>query len=400
MNETALKKIAEEYGTPAFVFDTKALKQRMAAIKEIAGEKVHLCYSIKANPFLIPAMLECVEKLEVCSPGELCICKRLGVPKDRIIYSGVSKREVDIEEALDYGAAVYTAESKNQVKRLNAAAEKRGIVIPVILRLSAGSQFGMSKDDLCEIIENRAAYKFIDIEGIHYFTGTQRKKLAEQKKELEMLQTLFVELKESFGYEGKKLEYGPGLPVPYFSNEDFSDTLAPLREIVESLQQTAEKVDLTIELGRFFVTECGYYLTKVVDQKHTNGTNYAVIDGGMNHLNYLGQMMGMKVPVITHIKRTNCLNCLENSENNKKQDWCLCGSLCTTADIVVRQAAFDGLEEEDVLAFANVGAYSVTEGIYLFLSRTMPRIILGEEGKMRLVRDFYESNLLNCPNIY
>ncbi len=421
MNEITLRRIAKEYGTPSFVFDTEALKKRMVAVKEIVGEKVHLCYSIKANPFLIPAMLECVEKLEVCSPGELCICERLQVPKERIIYSGVSKREVDVKEALEYGADVYTAESIGQVKRLNAEALKRKVVIPVILRLSAGSQFGMSKEDLCEVIENRKNYTGIEIEGIHYFAGTQRKKLTEQKKELEMLLDLFVELKEKFAYEVKKLEYGPGLPVPYFSNEDFSDTLAPLRELAPSLQEVAEKVALTIEMGRFFVTECGYYLTKVVDQKHTNGTNYAVIDGGMNHLNYLGQMMGMKVPQITHIKMTEQKDCdkINNTEQidkieqsnptehsnqmksmAEKKDWCLCGSLCTTADIVVRQAAFEGLLEGDVLAFANVGAYSVTEGIYLFLSRTMPRILLaGKDGEVKMVRDFIESYELNCTKM-
>ncbi len=388
MNTTELNAIAVEYGTPTFLFDTEALCKRMADIKEIVGEKVHLCYSIKANPFLIPAMLECVEKLEVCSPGELCICERLQVAPERIIYSGVSKREIDVEEALEYGADVYTAESLGHVKRLNAEAVKRGEVIPVILRLSAGSQFGMSKEDLCYVIAHRGDYTGIMLEGIHYFAGTQRKKLAEQANELAMLEALFTELKETYDYEVKKLEYGPGLPVPYFSNEDFSDTLAPLKEVAPALQKIAEKVHLTVEMGRFYVTECGYYLTKIVDQKTNGKTNYAIIDGGMNHLNYLGQMMGMKVPVIHHLKQ---------GEGQEEKDWCLCGSLCTTADVVVRQAGFKGLEENDVLVFTNVGAYSVTEGIYLFLSRTMPRIVLRQGvGQYKLVRDFYETYQLNC----
>ena len=391
MNTAELNVIAAEYGTPTFLFDTEALCKRMTNIKEIVGEKVHLCYSIKANPFLIPTMLECVEKLEVCSPGELCICERLQVAPERIIYSGVSKREVDVEEALAYGADVYTAESLGHVKRLNAEAVKRGERVPVILRLSAGSQFGMSKEDLCYTIAHRNDYNGIEIQGIHYFAGTQRKKLVEQVNELAMLETLFAELKENYDYEVKKLEYGPGLPVPYFSNEDFSDTLAPLKEVAPTLQKMAEKVHLTVEMGRFYVTECGYYLTKIVDQKVNRKTNYAIIDGGMNHLNYLGQMMGMKVPVIHHLKQGDC---------QEQKDWCLCGSLCTTADVVVRQASFEGLEEEDVLVFTNVGAYSVTEGIYLFLSRTMPRIVLRQrEGQYKMVRDYYETNELNCPMV-
>ena len=389
MDRAELFKLAKEYGTPTFVFDTEHLRNRMAQVKEIVGENVHLCFSIKANPFLIPTMLDCVEKLEVCSPGELHICKHHKVDSSRIIYSGVSKRQIDVEEALEYGAAVYTAESLGHVKRLNDEAIKRGVVIPVILRLSAGSQFGMSKEDLCYAIEHRADFSGITLEGIHYFAGTQRKKLIEQVKELEMLEVLFAELQEKYDYQVKKLEYGPGLPVPYFANENFEDTLAPLKEIAPALRNMAKKLHLTIEMGRFFVTECGYYLTKIVDQKTNGTTNYAIIDGGMNHLNYLGQMMGMKVPVICHLKQ---------GVDTEKKDWCLCGSLCTTADVVVRQAEFTGLEEEDILVFSNTGAYTVTEGIYLFLSRTMPRIVLyNENGQSVLVRDFYESYELNCP---
>lgn len=389
MNTAELKKIAADYQTPCFVFDTEALQNRMKKIREIVGERVHLCYSIKANPFLIPTMLKCVEKLEVCSPGELSICQRLGVKSESIIYSGVSKREVDVEEALLYGAAVYTAESLNQLKRLNEEALKQHTTIAVILRLSSGNQFGMSKEDLCYGIGHRNDYEGVRIEGIHYFAGTQRKKLKEQLGELEMLEALFAELKENYGFEVQKLEYGPGLFVPYFSNEDFSDTLRPLKELAFALQRLAEKVDLTVEMGRFFVAECGCYLTKIVDQKQNGDTNYAIVDGGMNHLNYLGQMMGMKVPVITHLKQ---------SQRSGEESWCLCGSLCTTADIVVRQASFDGLCEGDFLVFSNTGAYTVTEGIYLFLSRTMPRIVL-RHGKQQttLVRDFYETYELNCP---
>ena len=77
MDKQTLKAIAAKYGTPSFVFDTQALAARMRAVKEIVGSSVRLCYSIKANPFLIPAMQDLVELLEVCSPGELEICEEL-----------------------------------------------------------------------------------------------------------------------------------------------------------------------------------------------------------------------------------------------------------------------------------------------------------------------------------
>ena len=130
--------------TPAFVFDTAALKKRVAQIKEIVGETVSLCYSMKANPFFVPAMITCVDKLEVCSPGELTICKKLGVDASRIIYSGVNKEIPDIKEAYEYGVGTFTAESVRQADLIQQVVETAaaGEKAEVILRLNSGSQFG------------------------------------------------------------------------------------------------------------------------------------------------------------------------------------------------------------------------------------------------------------------
>ena len=111
MTDEELFSISESYGTPTFVFDIQKLSQRMRAISNITGPAVNLCYSIKANPFLIPAMLPLIEKLEVCSPGELEICKTLGVDPKKIVYSGVNKTLSDVEDAMQFGSGIFTAES-------------------------------------------------------------------------------------------------------------------------------------------------------------------------------------------------------------------------------------------------------------------------------------------------
>lgn len=181
--------------------------------------------------------------------------------------------------------------------------------------------------------------------------------------------------------------------VPLFEGDDFSDTLKPLKEIVPFLKEAREKVKVTIEMGRFITAECSSYLTKVVDQKANQGSNYCILDGGMNHVNYYGQIMRMKVPIIENLS----LKYREHREKSEKSEtWCLCGSLCTSADILVRQTEIKDLKLGDIMAFYNIGAYSVTEGIYLFLSRTMPRVILREkEGKTKLLRDFFETSTIN-----
>ncbi|MBP3428619.1 MAG: alanine racemase [Clostridia bacterium] len=389
MDKSILKAAAAKFGTPCFLFDEEALARRMREAKAIVGDSVHLCYSIKANPFLIPAMSRLVELLEVCSPGELIICEDLGVDPATILFSGVNKTREDILHAIDAGVRRFTAESPLHIRLLDECARERGLVLPTILRLTAGSQFGMDESDLREAIEHRDALTGLDIEGIHYFAGTQRKRLDHQRKELCKLCALMDSLKADYGFETRRLEYGPGLYFPYFAHEDFTDTLAPLRELAPDLQAVAARTELTVEMGRFFASECGSYLTTVIDTKVNCGCGYAILDGGIHHVNYLGGNMGMRTPVIDHLPGPA-------HDGEEAMDWALCGSLCTTADVLVRAISMNGLAQGDVLAFRNIGAYSVTEGPALFLSRRMPRIVLrGEDGSLRVARDFIESAKLN-----
>ena len=382
-----IKSIADQYGTPSFIFDIESLTKRVSEMRTITEQKYNLCYSIKANPFLIPAMIQLVDHLEVCSPGELAICETLKVPAEMIIYSGVNKGYKDVSEAFDYGVETFTAESVHQMELVNRVAAEKGRDVSILPRLTAGTQFGMAKEDLVYLIENRGRYSHVHIDGIHYFVGTQRKKLEKQKKELSMLKELFAELRTTYGIELKKLEYGPGLPVPLFDGEDFSDTLQPMKELQDTLAEVSSWAEVTVEMGRFIATECGTYITSVADQK----SEYCILDGGINHVNYVGQMMGMKNPVIRHIKTT---------DHTDNKEWVLCGSLCTTNDVMVRKISFEGLSVGDVLSFENIGAYSVTEGIYLFLSRTMPKIILRfSRDDYQLARDAIETSSLNTPVI-
>lgn len=209
-----------------------------------------------------------------------------------------------------------------------------------------------------------------------------------------MLADLIDELEREHGWRAQRLEYGPGLAVPLFEGQDFSDTLAPARQIASELAAIAERVELQVEMGRFLATECGCYLARVVDEKDNEGTSYAFIDGGMNHVTYFGQMMGMKEPRIRNLSHEGRVRAGRATEDAR--DWALCGSLCTTADVLVRKAPFADLRTGDLLAFENIGAYSVTEGIYLFLSRTMPTVALRDGRGVRVVREPMETWQNNC----
>lgn len=387
MNSEALRDIAASFATPAFIFDADEFGRRAKNVKSAIGG-ASLCYSIKANPFLLACLPEEIDRVEVCSPGELAICRRVGVDPSTVVYSGVNKGSEDIAEAIEYGAELLTAESLRQLGLINAAALAAGKRVRVALRLTSGNQFGMDSENLKRAVAEKGSYEGVDIVAIHYYSGTQKKKLAVVEKELAELEELADILEERFGLSGISLEYGPGLPADYFGDDPEGRDMAVLAEAGAMIAAVAARRSVTVEFGRFLASPCGTYLTAAADIKNNNGENFVICDGGINHLKYYGQTMAMQTPPIT----------LLGDHGEKTEDYTLCGSLCTTADILVRKVTLPALSVGDVLAFGRCGAYSVTEGIGLFLSRQLPRIVLhSERGGNRLLRDFYGTDILNSP---
>lgn len=387
MNSEALQDIAASFATPVFIFDADEFGRRAKNVKSAIGG-ASLCYSIKANPFLLACLPEEIDRVEVCSPGELAICRRVGVDPSTVVYSGVNKGSEDIAEAIEYGAELLTAESLRQLGLINAAALAAGKRVRVALRLTSGNQFGMDSENLKRAVAEKGSYEGVDIVAIHYYSGTQKKKLAVVEKELAELEELADILEERFGLSGISLEYGPGLPADYFGDDPEGRDMAVLAEAGAMIAAVAARRSVTVEFGRFLASPCGTYLTAAADIKNNNGENFVICDGGINHLKYYGQTMAMQTPPIT----------LLGDHGEKTEDYTLCGSLCTTADILVRKVTLPALSVGDVLAFGRCGAYSVTEGIGLFLSRQLPRIVLhSERGGNRLLRDFYGTDILNSP---
>ena len=377
--------------TPYYVFDTDEFAKRAAMIRAAldckGGRRIPLCFSIKANPFLLHRLPEGLDHVEVCSPGELEICIALGVKPESIIYSGVMKEKCDIKRAVSYGAGTLTCESiihatlisEVVLECISDGAHEAGLVekkAQVILRLTSGNQFGMSLEDIEYIISHPDEFKGITVMGIHYYSGTQ-KSLRKINKDLEKIKSALTVLKEKYGFEPKLVEYGPGLCVEYFEEDWQEKEKQALDEAAEVLREFAEEYPLGIEMGRFLAASCGKYYTQVKDLKSTDDANYAILDGGIHHLNYFGQRMAMQVPPIkvygSGLSENEEKTCVELTEL-PDTDYTLCGSLCTVADVLVREVKLKKLELGDVLEFGHCGAYSVTEAPALFLSRQLPAI--------------------------
>ena len=371
--------------TPSYVFSEEEFKERIRRTKELLGSGIRLVYAMKANPFLVDAALEEGISLEVCSPGEERICERAGAEGGRLILSGVNKDREDFSRIIDkYGdAPVYTAESPLQLSMLNELGCEKKTVLSVLLRVTSGNQFGMDPSDAERAVKERGEFKGVRIAGIHYFAGTQ-KKLAKTLKEIDEMDQFLAELTEKYDYQAEIFEFGPGLYVTYFEGEDVSREYAELSAVAEALRNMRFRGEIAAELGRFLAAPCGYYITAIADCKKNRDTLYCIFDGGIHQINYYGQMMAMKVP---HL--------LTKADGSAQEKCMLCGSLCTTADILVREAYLPDPSVGDRVVFTRCGAYSVTEGISLFLSRDLPAVYTFDGDSFRMRRSHYYTEELN-----
>ena len=425
MEEQILREAVRKYGTPLYIFDQREITHVIGEFRRELGERSRICFAVKANPFLVREFAAAADRIEVCSMGEYRICRKLQIPPQKLLISGVLKRPEDIREILSEvgAAAVYTAESQLQFHLLKSWAEENRVQLRVHLRLTAGSQFGMDRTVLEEIIRSEKKNPYIEFIGIHYFSGTQKRNIGKIRKELLMLDDYLAHLKNDLDFAAPELEYGPGLNAAYFENQEETEE-KDRRELGSILSGLTWKGTAVLEMGRALAAYCGTYLTKAEDLKRNDGRNYCITDGGLHQLNYDGQIRGMYVPHLQVLKKPEAdasgsrtdagsgeavngeavsgnVSCDRTLNENEGEDhaWTICGSLCTTNDILIQKVGIPFLEAGDVLAFERTGAYSVTEGMALFLSHELPAAVLyNSESGFRLLRPRTETYAFNSPH--
>ena len=387
MQEQNIEKIIKNYNTPIYIFDIDKLKQRIQFLRDNLTKRLELCYAIKANTFIVKEINDDVERFEVCSPGEYSICEESNITPEKIVISGVYKTPSVIEHMITTNKEIgrYTVESLEQLNLLDELSRKHNVKLDVLLRLTSGNQFGINEEDIERIVSNKETYMNLNFVGIQYFSGTQKRTNKRLQKEIDYLDEFLERLEEKYNYEVEELEFGTGFPVHYFQGEEF-DEIGFLKEFSNGIDNMKYSGKIVIELGRSIAASCGYYLTKVVDKKTNKGQNYAILDGGIHHLVYYGQTMAMKFP---H------LEIYPSRENANSEDWNLMGSLCTINDIIIKQYPVSNLQIGDMFLFKNTGAYCMTEGISLFLSRELPQVVLLRNGELHLVRKSFKTYTLN-----
>lgn len=368
MTDAILQEAAKQYKTPFYLFDIDELIQNVERIRKLSGEDINICYAMKANPFLVAALAERVNRIEACSAGEYDICRNQGIKPEKIILSGVLKKKEELERIFrkEMTLPVVTAESKEQFLLISELAQKYERNIRIMLRLTSGNQFGMELSLVEELMIESLENPYLKIAGLHYFSGTQKTDVSFMTQELLYLNGIYKQFKKRYGIELDEMEYGPGIYVEYFQKQKGWEVEAAFQKLRMCVKNMSFQGTLTLELGRSLTATCGYYVTTIQELKQSGNESYAIVDGGIHQMHYDGQIMEMRLPFYRQLPRKSC----------KGAYWNICGALCTVNDVLAKNMWLNEVHRGDVLVFEKMGAYSITEGIALFLSRELPGILV------------------------
>lgn len=363
----ALKRIAKEVGTPAYVYSLATLRRHFQVFDRAFATVRHIiCFSVKANSNL--ALLRAFARegsgFDIVSGGELFRALKVGADPKKIVFSGVGKKREEIEYALNTGILMFNVESEQELVVLNEIAARVGKKAPISLRInpdvdpqthpyiSTGMQkakFGVDIKKSIDTYKKAAALKNLDVVGVDCHIGSQLTSVAPfvdaLAKVREYLDRVLVgELKKE-GAQIRYLDLGGGLGINYH------DETPPLpEEYAQAIIQGLEGLDVTLilEPGRVIVGNAGILLTEVQYVKETEAKKFVIVDGGMNDLirpALYGSYQGIQ-PVV------------ESKAEKIVAD--VVGPICESGDFFAKDREIDRPQRGDLLAVMSAGAYGFT----------------------------------------
>lgn len=354
-----LKQLAEQYGTPLYVYSRATLERHWHAFHHAAGTHPHLiCYAVKANSNL--GVLNTLARLgsgfDIVSIGELERVLAAGGDANKIVFSGVGKTEKEMARALSVGIRCFNVESESELARLNQVAGQMGKIAPVSLRvnpdvdakthpyISTGlkeNKFGIPFEHARRAYQYAARQPHLAILGIDCHIGSQLTALEPFIESIDRLLVLIETLAQD-GIDIHHLDVGGGLGVTYL-NETPPQPSEYAQALLSRLVAYPD-LELLFEPGRAIAANAGVLLTRVEYIKHNQAKNFAIVDAAMNDLMRpaLYQAWQEIVPLVPRTGQT--------------QVYDVVGPICETGDYLGRDRAFV-LEAGDLLAVRSSGAY-------------------------------------------
>ncbi|UCV19220.1 diaminopimelate decarboxylase [Ferribacterium limneticum] len=361
----ALPAIADQFGTPAYVYSRSALEASLREFHDVlgghpAGQGALVCYAVKANSNL--AILNVFARLgagfDIVSGGELQRVLAAGADPKKVVFSGVGKTADEMKLALEVGIFCFNVESAAELERLNDVAGRSGKKAPISLRVNPnvdpkthpyistglkGAKFGVAYDNALALYRRAAALPNIEVAGIDCHIGSQ---LLDPSPFVEALDRILA-LVDQMAAEGihiHHLDLGGGLGIKYNAEQVQPTVASYLTPLLDKL--AGRGLQVVLEPGRRLVGNAGLLLTRIEYLKEGEAKNFAIIDAAMNDL-MRPALYEAWHDILPVVPRTGAAT-----------EYDVVGPVCETGDFL-GQARPLAVEAGDLLAVMSAGAYGM-----------------------------------------
>jgi diaminopimelate decarboxylase len=380
------KALVEKYGSPLYMYDFDYIENRYKTLKEaFAGKKSLINYAVKANSNL--SVIQHLAKLgagaDCVSIGEVRRALDAGVNKYKIIFSGVGKRDDEIEEALKRDILMLNLESEAEMKRVEMVAKKLGKEARISIRvnpnidpqthpyISTGlheNKFGVQIDMAKRMYIYANKSEHLNPVGIHFHIGSQLTNLDPIRESAVIVADLVRSLK-AIKIDIRFFDVGGGLGVVYDDETTIKET-----DYTAAIFEAVKGLDLTIlcEPGRYMVANAGAFFTRVLYEKHNDGKRFVIVDGAMNDL--------IRPSLYNAYHK---IEALQAEGEMTPAD--VVGPVCESGDFFGKNVPLPPLKHNDIIVVQSAGAYGFTMASN-YNTRPKPAEVALQGGSDRLIR--------------
>lgn len=360
--EIPIKRIADEVGSPTYVYSLAALRGSFRSFNDAFQEIPHLvCFSVKANSNIavLRAFVNEGAGFDIVSGGELYRVLEAGADPQKVVFSGVGKTPAEMEYALGSGILMFNVESEPELELINKVAGRLGKNAPVSLRvnpdvdpqthpyISTGmkkSKFGISVDRAVDGYRLALSLPHVEVIGVDCHIGSQLTSILPFSDALERVRAL-VEILSQMGANIRFLDLGGGLGIRY-KDENPPDTRDYARALVHGI--TGLDVTLLLEPGRSLVGNAGIMVTRVLYLKESETKRFVIVDAAMNDL--IRPALYDAFQDIQPVAR----------REGKRIVADVVGPICESGDFFARDREIESPMAGDLLAVMSAGAYGFT----------------------------------------
>ena len=399
ITQDSIIKFAEKYKTPLYVYDFDGIKDKVIEFKQaFKARKSILCYALKANSNL--SLLSYLAKLDCggdcVSINEVKKALKAGMPKYKIIYSGVGKTDDEIKEALELDILFINVESKMELLKIESIAESMNKSARISIRvnpdvdakthpyISTGlkeNKFGVDMESAKAMYIYANNSKYLNPVGIHFHIGSQlldSNPIMESANKIVDLIFGLLALKIDI----KFIDIGGGIGIKY-NNEETID----LYSYAQGILKTLNGLDLSIimEPGRYITGNNGILVSRVIYEKYNKNKRFCIIDAAMNDL--LRPALYNAKHSIKHISiNKNTIEIpqiLKENEFIEKAD--IVGAICESGDYLAKDISLPPTQSGDLIIIESAGAYGFSMSSN-YNSRTKCAEVAIIDGKEKLIR--------------